>query len=736
MSQNTNYALISALYNSKTGGFYSDVYFPIIKYTIVQLFNQKVFTGSPKYYTAADVHDYINEAFKIHIPNLVITKSLQKINATKNAFVDLTLMENGNSFEIKELWNSREFDELRDREVHFSEGLKQIEIDYRCFLEQNGTYDDGVSYLQFIADNTEEVLGYFQNRDVKRIDEKYTTIVFFLDYLYNTPSKKDEFSIAEQLFWASIIAGYLRSEKPMVDAAEDGHRKEYFLDTSILMGLLELSSKQKEAYSSELKEIIKASGGVMMVHPITIHEIRTILSSVEIAKRPESGTDIAEAWESHHLNINRLASIRLGLPAILKKHGVQVFPMIGPDECKSIIRKYSGKSRVSELAAERRSKTKSISQDNFREIHDLFMDDYVKDRRKERNDSDDVVFVTSNLDLISFTKRMHPDQCYMISTSNVILDLWMYNVKPAEISSCALTETMARCLDQHNKHVRNKIMEVSKFFNDNRDSFDPQVYQDFIKKLYQRARNVIMTVDQNPDDQQTHEVLTAQRILDAVKADQEFYDKMIAEKGEENAQLSALLGNEVGSKQKLLENNRKQKEAIEDLNKENQELTGQVSLVTEKLARAESEAETERVNRKNAEETISLYKRRDDLHKELDRINRALLPLETSRKKAFVNCWPGLLVGLGIILVFGTLFVIVYALITTQYGVLPIGAILIALGIFFFNRSNTLNEKKEERRLKAYLKWEEQPENDHYRLLNDQKKSIQAELVELKERLS
>ena len=39
--QDINYALISALYANKTSGLYSDVYFPIIKYTIVQLFNNK-----------------------------------------------------------------------------------------------------------------------------------------------------------------------------------------------------------------------------------------------------------------------------------------------------------------------------------------------------------------------------------------------------------------------------------------------------------------------------------------------------------------------------------------------------------------------------------------------------------------------------------------------------------------------------------------------------------------------
>lgn len=179
MSQDTNYALISALYSSKTGGLYSDVYFPIIKYTIVQLFNQKRSVDSAPYYMAEDVHDFIWEKFKIHIPNIVITKSLQKIDKINKDFVELILLENGNSFQIRKLWDAGEFDRLAEREAHFSEGLKKIEEDYKAFLVQHGTYDDGVSYLQFIADNAEEVLGYFQNSDASIIDEKYTTIIFF-----------------------------------------------------------------------------------------------------------------------------------------------------------------------------------------------------------------------------------------------------------------------------------------------------------------------------------------------------------------------------------------------------------------------------------------------------------------------------------------------------------------------------------------------------------------------------
>ena len=37
-------------------------------------------------------------------------------------------MEHGNSFQIKKLWNAQEFDELAEREVQFTEGLKSTEV--------------------------------------------------------------------------------------------------------------------------------------------------------------------------------------------------------------------------------------------------------------------------------------------------------------------------------------------------------------------------------------------------------------------------------------------------------------------------------------------------------------------------------------------------------------------------------------------------------------------------------
>lgn len=730
-SRDINYALISALYASGSNGLYSDVYFPIIKYTIVRLYNQKFLIEQSPYFTAQDVHDFIWDKFKIHIPKIVITKSLQKIDATKKGIIDLRLMEEGNSFQIMKVWDSHEFEELAERESYYTDGLNNIEIDYKDFLKQNNCYDDGVSYLQFIADNTDEVLGYFQNKDVSLIDEKYATIIFFLEYLNDSPSKKYEFDIAHQLFWASIIAGYLKSEKPQVDAAEDGSKKEYFLDTSILLGLLKLSSQQKEEFASEIHDVIASSGGLMRAHPMTLEEIKTILASVETSAFPEPGTDIAEACNNHKLNTNQLASIRLNLRSKLEKLGILMFPVIGPEECRQKAQAYKGRKIVEELARERAKFTKTYNQDNFREIHDLFMDDYIKERRKDKKGSENVVFVTSNRDLITFTKTLHPDKCYMVSTSKIVLDLWMHNVKPADISSCALTETMARCLDQHNIRVKNKIIEVSRFFNENKGDFDPQVYKEFIKQLYGRARNVIMTVEINPDDQDALGELTTQRILDAVKADKEYYDKRIVDNEVENATLLSQLEEHVQTNETLVKANKQNEEYIENLNRKNEELVSQISEANEKLASTESQVIEEKQGRNAAENTVALYRERDELKDKLEQINADLAPLEMEREKSFSNSKPCWLIAIGVFFILCAVATVIYAFCVEKYGIIGIGTAFVALAVFLFARANKLNDDKESRKESAYKKWESRMENGKYKLLNESKERMLNRIEEI-----
>lgn len=168
--QKSNYALVSALYSNKTKGLYSDIYFPIIRYALVKIFTEKK-VESDTYSSADKVAEYIDEKFGIHIPTIVIAKSITKISMQKNKNLQLVIYEGGQSFHInKALFSDDELDiEMEKR--FFSDNLETIEREYKSFIGNQGCKDDGISFLQFISDNTDDILGYFDGEDKTRVDD-------------------------------------------------------------------------------------------------------------------------------------------------------------------------------------------------------------------------------------------------------------------------------------------------------------------------------------------------------------------------------------------------------------------------------------------------------------------------------------------------------------------------------------------------------------------------------------
>lgn len=709
MAQKSNYALISALYSSETKGLYSDIYFPIIKYSIAKIFARKEFNNS---YSSADaVNEFIKDKFGIDIPIIVIAKSILKISKfTKDVVIET--YENGNSFKILHASFADDIN-IDGKERLFSLKLEQIENAYRQFLEEQGCYDDHVSFLQFITDNTDDILGYFENEDSSKVDERYATLVFFLHFLHDNDS--DLYVVANQLFWSSIIVAFLTSERPSIEDTHEGIKAEFFLDTSIIMGILDLSNPLREIYSKEVCEIIQSSGGILRVNPITLEEIKYILSSVE-THGPNPTTDIASACERRKLHSNDLAQIRLHLENLIEAKGINVFPPMSNEEKYKIKNSYKGK-KIIQLLGEYRSKNPdSYSPDNFREIHDIYMDDFIRLRRKAKSGIEFIYFLTANIDLISFCKMQHPTASYMISTGKVILDLWMHNTKPVDISSCVLTETMAHCLDLHSVKVRSKIVEVSRYYNKTKDNFDPLVYRDFIHKLYHRAKNVIVTVETDPDNEVQIGNSWGKLIQDAVNADNLHYDATIAKANNEKNKLKDQVFSQNEELQRvnealidIKEKDAQKEERIKGLALHNDSLNNQLDITENKLKRKEEEYEAQLKAKEKAQQLVKLHEKKEQLTEQISKLKEQLLPLENQRKASFCNWKPVVLVIVALIFVFvSILFYVldimnIFSLKTYQYWIF---ASLIAIALTFFSRAWVLNEKIEIRRNKAYKKWE------------------------------
>ena len=731
MMKKSNYAFVSALYASKTKGLYSDIYFPIIKYALAKIFAAKI--DGNVYCTADKVSEFIDDKFGIKIPTIVIAKSVCKIGNNQN--FSLVVYENGNTFQIKGAFYDE--DNIEEKERFFSDKLEEIETKYQEFLTQQGCSDDGVTFVQFIADNTDEILGYFENENKNCVNERYATLILFLQYVHN--ADKELYSVVHQLFWSSVVVAFLKSEKPLINDFVNGIKTEYFLDTSIVLGLLELSTSLKETYSKEVCSIILNSGGLLRVNPMTVEEIKYILEKVE-QNGPNPLTDIYDSYTRKKLIPNDLAKIRLNLEKKLLALQIDVFPNMSPGAIQKIINDYKRKTVTKLLGDIRHNNQSSSFKDNFREIHDIYMDDYIKTRRKEKNLSENIHFMTDNVDLVNFCHAQHEDTNYMITTGKVILNLWMHNKQEIDVSDCVLTETMARCLGLHKSNVRYKIMEVARFYNQTKDDFDPQVYKDFIAHLYRRAKNVISTAEQISMNGPIPQSI-AKLIKEAVDKDNEAYKNSLALATRKNQELQK----ESENKEKQIENIKNtvadlkdkvvdSNQQIDNLEFEKNKLSDSLQQHKKELQETAAELAHSRKEQEEANRKIKLYQEQQKLVQEKKKIEAELVPMQRNREKAFKNYGPLFYKIGGLLSVFcGVLVIVLVIFGWVESWMLSIVGAVCGASWFFFNRMYALNDREEERAKKAYSKWETQ--NPHYGLLFENLQKHEERLNEINKEL-
>ena len=116
----------------------------------------------------------------------------------------LLAASNGKAIRFDE--NDDSYEEL---ETAFNRHLTEIESEYKGFIEREGAFDDKVTFTEFISKNTDNILGYFENDSESQVEEQYTSMVFFLEYLHT--DNPELYKVANQLFWGSVIAAFLQS---------------------------------------------------------------------------------------------------------------------------------------------------------------------------------------------------------------------------------------------------------------------------------------------------------------------------------------------------------------------------------------------------------------------------------------------------------------------------------------------------------------------------------------------
>ena len=314
----------------------------------------------------------------------------------------------------------------------------------------------------------------------------------------------------------------------------------------------------------------------------------------------------------------------------------------------------------------------------------------------------------------------------------------MHNAQPAKVSASALTETMARCLDLHRSKVRAKLHEVAKFFNRNKEEVAPEVYNEFLRLLYRRARNVVAAVDQVPEGDSKAFAL---KLQDAIREDQSHYDAINSEINSEKESLKGKMLQQGKELTDLSEESDRKSQEIGILKEKNEELVNQNNkLVTDlegakkEINSAKAEKDKWQKEKEKSDRLNTLYADRDELTNRLDHLRATLEPLEKERSDSYKYIIPLILMisGIASILAFVVLVILymtnVLKINSWELPLIPFGGILIASSL-------TLNseDRKKSRKEKAYAVWDKN--HPSYMKLKEQQHDVEEKLKLTKEEI-
>lgn len=503
----SNYALLTALYDSQSSDLYKDIYFPIIKYSIFLLYQKQ--KDTTKYYDTTNIQEVIIEKFGIKIPLIVIKQSL-KIISNEHPDFEIKLLKNGDQLSIKKIWDVAISDSIERVYEQNLEHFTALQNAFMRYIEVE-QLQTGVNFIDFFSNNTEDIYHYINNDTASEIavNENYIHIVNFLKWLKKHDSTL--YDIAADIFWGSIVAAFLQREidfniKPEAQVS-------YYLDSSLILALLDLDSLANNLYCTELISMITASGHRPYVHPLTIREIDSILYSVERDGAPKPNSGIAEAYDRRSLSPSKILQIRQKLKTLIADSSVYIETCSDAqvDEIQNI---YKSKSSVRNLAATR---TNTYS-DNIRDIHDVFMYDFIRAKNNKciSVEKSNTFFVTLNAELIKYYKDQKQDSYILpiIHPARIVMDLWIHNSKTTNIRRNALTEVIARCTALNQTDVRRKLRLISKHYKEN--EFSEENYKAVYIALMNRSKQVMSEIDMIQNQGESEETIY-QRIENIIR---------------------------------------------------------------------------------------------------------------------------------------------------------------------------------------------------------------------------
>lgn len=452
--QKIEFALISALYDVKGADLYKEIYFPIIKYSVVDMYYDQ--RGEQKYFDLESLHKKINKLFGISVPLVILRQCAKALEKNKDG-VSLRYYEDNKLIKVNDVWDFSVNESIDERANSIRQRYQQLEAMFQQYLILE-KLDCEKNFFDFFSDYADEVSLFVnqQNADVM-IDERYTNLTTFILWLKENDT--DMYSLIDEILWGAIIAGFLRREKADLEIKAT-ERVDYYLDSSLVLAILGLDSKENVDYAREMLSIIKDSSSRPIVHALTLREIDRILEQVEIQQEARPGSAIASSFEWQDMSLSKILNVRNSLQMLLDKNYGIVIGHTSARELDEIETKYRTRPAVKKLAEERGY---SYSTDVFREIHDVYMCEMVQKANFQKSTTEkyNVYFVTLNRGLVKNDSRESAPSS-VIHSGNVVMNLWLHAAHSNLLKKSGLIETVSRSLAMNKTDVRRRLRKLQK----------------------------------------------------------------------------------------------------------------------------------------------------------------------------------------------------------------------------------------------------------------------------------
>jgi hypothetical protein len=271
-----SYSFLAAI-NDSESNLLESVYIPICKRGISAYSRKNSFGKSE------DIRNEISDIYGLTIPEILLRKLLKKIadglpkKGKNNNFI---VFENGQSFQIEGEFSYTALTEIEDKYQKQKQFVNQLEDRFNEFIiQQNNINALGFRLSNFISQNKNNLISYFAKNAISTYKGELSNTEFnkyavtFLEKI--TRTEPELYETARKIYLGAIIASFLESGFDLEPIFEN--RVTYYLDTRLILKILDLENLEDTLPMREFLQVIKNTGGQLRILSVTLDELMYIL---------------------------------------------------------------------------------------------------------------------------------------------------------------------------------------------------------------------------------------------------------------------------------------------------------------------------------------------------------------------------------------------------------------------------------------------------------------------------